>query len=295
MILALDVSCIGYRNLFSVPEFASIEDTATAVLCGVLSDVLELGKKFRTNEMVFCFDSRTNFRRDIFPGYKNRTIDPAMKAKRDAMKRQLVLLYEYVLPKLGFNNRFMFEGLEADDIIAKICASALDQVTIISADEDLYQCLHGNVKMYDYIHKKEMDSKKFVDMYGIPTWKWGMVKAIAGCTSDTIPGIVGVGTKKAIQYLRNELKTNTKAYKAICEGSEIIARNSRLVMLPYESPGVDVILTSNKFSKKGFMEVCEEFGFPMFIENIDEWKQFFTGYTTEQDARKFYNRSRRGR
>jgi 5'-3' exonuclease len=283
MIILFDSSYIAYKNLYGISnlEDRSDEEIKAGVLFGFLSDILLLGERYQTNQFIFCFDSKTSKRKELYPEYKLRPHNEDMRQKIKAMKEQLADLKSHILPALGFSNALEFEGYEADDIIAQLCNQELDDIIIVSSDEDLFQCIHPNVKLYSMSHNKLMYAELFLRLYGIPTWKWGWVKAYAGCNSDNVKGIEGVGAKTAIKYINNELKPESKAYQSITspEGSRIYERNLKLVMLPFDTT-LQIELKDNKFSKKGFMDIIEEYELYSFKhdEHLFRWRDFFMGY-----------------
>jgi 5'-3' exonuclease len=287
MLFLFDSSYIAYKNLYGIPhlEDRSDEDIKTGVLFGFLSDVLLLGERYQTNQFIFCFDSKVSKRKELYPEYKLRPKKDDQLVKIKAMKEQLADLKTNILPKLGFSNVFEFEGYEADDIIAQLCNQELDDIVIVSSDEDLFQCIHPNVKLYSMSHDKLMYDELFFRIHNIPTWKWGWVKAYAGCTSDNVKGIEGVGVKTAIKYLNNELNPNTKAYQSLTssEGNAIFERNLKLVMLPFDTT-LQIQVKDNAFTKKGFMDIVNEYQLYSFIqeEHLARWRDFFMGYRAGQ-------------
>jgi hypothetical protein len=64
--------------------------------------------------------------------------------------------------------------------------------------------------------------------------KWSLVKAIAGCPTDDIPGVDGVAEKLAIKYLKKEMNEKTATFKKIVDDwPNILYREERLTRLPY--------------------------------------------------------------
>ncbi|GAH00618.1 unnamed protein product, partial [marine sediment metagenome] len=91
--------------------------------------------------------------------------------------------------------------------------------------------------------------------------EWKLVKALAGCSTDGIPGVKGVGEKTAIKYLTSQLKETTKACQAIIskEGIKIFKRNLKLVALPFKGTNV-FKLKKDKLSKEGWIKVTKTLG-----------------------------------
>jgi|DEB0MinimDraft_10_1074344.scaffolds.fasta_scaffold02650_2 hypothetical protein len=89
---------------------------------------------------------------------------------------------------------------EADDLIAEyvVAAPATEQITIVSADSDLVQLLeYPNVQILDPTSGDALQSMVTPDdvraRYGISPDRYADWKALAGDSSDNIPGIPEVG------------------------------------------------------------------------------------------------------
>ena len=99
------------------------------------------------------------------------------------------------------------------------------------------------------------------------------VKALAGCGSDEVPGIKGIGEITACKYLKNQLKETTAAYKKIVDGKEeATKRNIPLVKLPFDGTPV-CKLVEDKFDAEATKELFEYFEFDSFLDEFDEWEE----------------------
>jgi len=236
MYIIVDCNYICHRAKHSVGhlEFKGIQ---TGVAYGFLCEMLHLMEFHRSRNLVFCWDYGKNKRKEIYPGYKKR--DPMTEEEieeRKDFQRQQKLLREEYLPAVGFKNIFYQWGYEADDMIAAFAESVQieNEGVIISSDKDLLQCISPNVS-FNAPGKPCLSYQGFYREYGIMPSDWAKVKALAGCLSDKIEGIKGVGEKTALKYLKKELNTKSKVYKRIIshEGKHIRKRNYRLVKLPF--------------------------------------------------------------
>ena len=236
--LLLDVSNLAYRSFYTVGDL-SYEDTPTGVLFGVSRDILYLTDRFGTYRFVFCFDGDSSHRRKIYPHYKSgrsrklaEMCDDEWEA-RYHLHKQIKRLRDEVLPAAGFNNVFECSGYEADDVIAMICKTYPDENKIIvSSDQDLFQLLDANTVIYNPMSKLVINEASFIQKYKIHPSKWARVKALAGCSSDDIPGVIGVGEITAIKFLNKELAKDTKAYRAINEFTGMVEIFYKLTKLP---------------------------------------------------------------
>ena len=95
------------------------------------------------------------------------------------------------------------ENLEADDLIAELCLAELlktNDVVIMSGDTDLFQMLrYPNVRLHNF--RQEITADDVEEKYGVKPEHFADWKALAGDSSDNIPGVQGIGEKKAASLL----------------------------------------------------------------------------------------------
>lgn len=316
-VICVDCSFLGYQAVRTMGDL-EVDDVPTGVLYNFLTRVLNIGTLYGTNNFVFAFDSptETGVRRAASPGYKlkrqkdREKEDADARAKRAAMRQQLDVLREAILPALGFTNVFCVERFEADDIIGATVGIDFDwhegpgagtslvkrgqplstgwdketRFIIVSADEDLWQLLgkDGRVSMYNPTTKVEYGYADFVSEWGIVPVQWSSVKAIAGCESDNIDGVKGVGPKTAIKFLKNQLVPPAPKLYAIRDFDAQRVKNYYLTRLPHEDFPVNTInLRPPAFAGKAgaFKALCERYAFATFLAEpmFSRWKAFFKG------------------
>ena len=278
--IIIDSNYIGHQARYSMSELKHEED-ATGVIFGFLSRILTIGMKFKSNDLFFVWDSKSSKRKEIFPEYKcnRKTKTPEEQREVEIAIKQFVKLRKKILPALGFNNVYLQPGYEGDDLIAKFVLGRLGEFIIVTADEDLFQCLQANTKIYNPSKKKIMTRKRFKEEYGIDSCHWFNVKALAGCSSDGVPGLRGIGEKTAIKYLTKTLDKKSKAYQNIIQnGDGALRRNLPLVQLPFENTK-DMKHEYNDFNIGAFRRLCVKYGMDSFMkeEKLKEWKLFFEG------------------
>lgn len=238
--LILDCNYLAYRAKYIFGDL-SYAGSVTGVIYGFLRDVVNLMERFETRRVVFCWDSRYKKRREIFPDYKahreQKEKTPEEEEFEKTFFQQIRALRKRHLPTIGFRNIFQQKGYEADDIIAAVCLYIIPDLSegiIVTADQDLFQLIRKNIKWFNPRTGELITLGSFKKKFGIHPHKWAKVKAIAGCVSDNVPGIEGVGNKTAIKYVKNELSETSKKYTDIKRGwNSIVLRNIRLVELPY--------------------------------------------------------------
>jgi 5'-3' exonuclease len=84
-----------------------------------------------------------------------------------------------------------------------------------------------------------IDRESFIRKWEIEPCLWASVKALAGCSSDDVPGLKGIGELTAAKWFQSKLKPESVAYRKInTEGIEVYNRNIKLVRLPFEGTEV---------------------------------------------------------
>jgi DNA polymerase-1 len=262
-------------------NFMSYNGGGTGVLFGFFNELLKASKQFTPDIFVFAWDSRSSIRKKKYPFYKTRKTDKdylteeELKAEKRAHK-QFTLLRKEILPTVGFNNVLLQKGLEADDIIAKLVMNKKYHninFLVETADNDLHQLL-DYCRIYNPQKDMVLTDDLFVSLRGIPPKDWAKVKAIAGCTSDTVPGVNGVGDKLAVKYLRGEMKDTSKIVQRIKKKQKLIQRNEWLVKLPHVQTKNVSISLENTFNIKEFIYMCRDYGLNRFRRNIEDWRKY---------------------
>ena len=147
------------------------------------------------------FDTaRRTFRNDIFEPYK---------ANRGETPEELIPQFPLVREAAGAFNLASVEldGFEADDLIAAYTEAAQARgarVTIVSADKDLMQLVAGeSVVMYDYFKSREIGPEQVTERFGVGPERVIDVQALAGDSTDNVPGVPGIGVKTAAQLIND--------------------------------------------------------------------------------------------
>ena len=142
---------------------------------------------------------------------------------------------------------------EADDLIATYAKQARAKgadVLIVSADKDLMQLVGDGVAMYDPASgvagaKGSREERSFgrdevIEYFGVPPEKVVDVQALAGDSTDNVPGAKGIGVKTAAQLINEYGDLETLLARA----NEIKQPKRREVLTDPES--VKQILVSKK-------------------------------------------------
>ena len=236
--LALDCNYLCHRAYHAM-NASGVDFDGMGATFGFLRDIAIFQEMFNTTNTVFCWDYGKGLREQHTPSYKasRRARHEALpEEEQEALSNfhiQVDALREEYLSEIGFSNIFYQEGYEADDMIASVCNSLPKEcdIVMVSSDQDLYQLLSKRVVMFNPHKKKTFTDKWFFQTYGLAPPCWADVKALAGCATDDVAGVRGIGEITACKLLRGEMlgSESWKKFKAFDRKT-----NLRLVELPYE-------------------------------------------------------------
>jgi DNA polymerase-1 len=285
MRLIIDCNFLCYRSMYSM-EGLSHNEKQVGVIYGFMRQLLKLSQDFNTANIVFCWDSRQSYRKLIYPDYKGNRRGNLTEEQVDDLAlahTQFEDLRNKILPYMGFRNIFHQTGYEADDLISWICARFPAETIIVSSDKDLYQLLFQDrfnpVKMFTF--KSMMDEEHFTrNWYGLKPVDWMNVKSIAGCSTDNINGVEGVGDITAAKYLAGVLKGKNTIAK-IEASKELIDFNFKLVSLPFRGKkDIDIeCINDDEISFDKFKVTFGQYGFRSLLvdSEVQKWSKSFFG------------------
>lgn len=297
----VDGTWMAHLLKYGLLKSGSIADAPELVLYGYLDAIRRLCVNSRvdsSNVQIF-FDTDTSHRRTVDPMYKIHRRKKEKSADEMREEREFWVAMESVLtdylPKLGVPVH-RESGFEADDLIATACkdVSDADDVMIITADGDLWQCLRPNVRWYNPVSNRLVTDSVFRQTVGVSPRDWASVKALAGCSGDNVSGVRGVGEVSAIKYLRGELREDSVYYKRITclEGIAAERHADQLVRLPFKgTPSVP--MTPTKWDRSYFKKMVRERGFESMISGwlIQSWNSMF-GRLSLRDLQTARSRTR---
>ncbi len=202
--LILDGHSLAYRAFFALPlDLKTKTGLHTGAVLGFTNMFFRLLKDESPGYAVVAFDfPAPTFRHKQYEEYK------ATREKTPAeMSEQLPLIKDILE---AFKTPVLeVEGFEADDIIATLTKEGEEsglEPLIVTADADLYQLLSQKTKVL--ITKKGISQVETVTVdtlkenYGLEPAQWIDYKALKGDSSDNVPGVPGIGEKRALQLLK---------------------------------------------------------------------------------------------
>lgn len=257
--ILLDCPFLCYR------AFHTSGKLAEGTIYGFMQSLYAVYEYLGNNNFVFCWDSNKSLREKIRPDYKQERRKKYVDNKETIeFRRQMYSLQDHVIYKLGYHNNFRQTGYEADDLIASICQEYnKHQFIIVSADHDLYQCLGDRVMLYK-IHQKRLYTQHDLKReFKVTPEQWHLVKSIAGCKSDGIAGVKGVGEVTAAKWLNKQLKPGVH-FKKIEDQQKLWNDNIPLVQLPFEGCNPPAIVEDEATADK-WRAFCEKMKFNTLI------------------------------
>jgi DNA polymerase-1 len=148
--------------------------------------------------LAVIFDaSEKTFRNEIYKDYK---------AHRPPAPEELVPQFSLIRDAVKAFNIACLEqdGFEADDLIAtyaKQVVAAGGDTTIVSSDKDLMQLIQPGIVMLDTMKNRTIGPDEVRERFGVPPNKVVDVQALAGDSTDNIPGVPGIGVKTAAELI----------------------------------------------------------------------------------------------
>ena len=246
----IDGSGYLFRAYHALPPLSRKSDGlptgAVSGYCNMLWKLLEDMKDGdKPTHLAVIFDAgKTTFRNTIYPQYKANRPDPPedlipqFPLVRDATRAFNVSCVEMA-------------NYEADDLIATYARLAHEKgvrVTIVSSDKDLMQLVvDGAIELLDTMKNKRLASAEVMERFGVPPSKVIEVQALAGDSTDNVPGVRGIGVKTAAELINQygDLETllkrageikQPKRREALIEHAELARISKKLVTLDDRVP-----------------------------------------------------------
>ena len=282
-VMLIDGSSLIFRAFFALPNLSNNDGVMTNGVYGFLTMYRNAFDKYKPDYVLVAFDrSSKTFRNDEYKDYKaNRDKTP------NELSYQFGILKD-VLDSMGVKYTDL-DGFEADDIVgtyARMAKEAGDEAVLITGDRDYLQLVDDNVLVY--LTKKgvsdtvEYTVDKIKEEYGITPKQLIDVKGLMGDKSDNIPGVDGIGEKRALEFIRkygsienlydNLDDISGKKTKENLENGEAVAYMSKKIgtivtNAPVEFEYDDLAL--GKPDVEGLREKFSKLNFNKFLEELD--------------------------
>src|SRR5580692_6300394 len=236
----VDGSGYLFRAYHALPPMNRPDGTPINAVYGccrmLVADLLD---KPEVDHVAMILDSsEVTFRNKIYDKYKaNRPPPPEDLIPQFPLIREAARAFNVTVCELG--------GYEADDLIATYARLAVEAgatFTIVSSDKDLMQLIRPGVEMMDPIKKTKIGPEAVMEKFGVAPDKVVDVQALAGDSTDNVPGVPGIGVKTAAQLINEygDLETllarageikQPKRRESLEQNAELARISKRLVTL----------------------------------------------------------------
>lgn len=201
--LLVDGSSLIFRSFYAIPQTMRGPDgTLTNAVRGLMDNLARYITDRRPRRVALTTDEdwRPDWRVELIPSYKeHRTAEPVPPALIPQMPIIMECLAAVGVDAVGL------AGYEAEDIIASLVSKVEPPVEIVSGDRDLFSLVRGREVTVLYPEKggvAHVDEAEIERRYGIPGRAYSDYAILRGDPSDGLPGLAGVGSKKAADLVR---------------------------------------------------------------------------------------------
>ena len=167
--------------------------------------VESLAKSYNAGQIIVLADGGSFYRKEILPSYKaNRKEKYADQTEQEAKEFEM-FMSEFSNTLTLIKEKypvFQFRGVEADDIAAYIVKEFdYDDCWLISSDKDWDLLIGDKVSRFSTVTRKETTVHNWDEHYDFEIPDYITFKCLTGDKGDNVPGIPGIGPKRAVQLM----------------------------------------------------------------------------------------------
>ena len=278
-ILIVDGNSILNRAFYGIRALSTKDGMPTNAVYGLFTILSKHISMVSPDYCVVAFDLKApTFRHNMYAGYK---------ANRKPMPEELAVQLPYAkecVRYMGFK-LIEKEGYEADDVLGTVSRAFGEEGVhsyLLTGDRDSLQLISDNTTVLLATNKDTVrfDREHFQAEYGITPEQFVDVKALMGDSSDSIPGVAGIGEKTALKlisdfsslsnlYEKYEESSLTASLKnKLASGKESAFMSKTLATIERYAP-IDFTLASceyNGFDKRSLCSLFEKLEFSALIK-----------------------------
>ncbi|WP_276864456.1 DNA polymerase I [Anaerococcus tetradius] len=282
-VMLIDGSSLIFRAFFALPKLTNNDGVMTNGVYGFLTMYKNAFDRYKPDYILVAFDRASKtFRHKEFKDYK---------ATRNKMPSELSYQFGILKDILdSLNVKYTdLDGFEADDIVgtyAKMAQEAGYDSVLITGDRDYLQLVDEkivvNLTKKGVSETKEYTIEAIKEEFGLTPKQLIDVKGLEGDKSDNIPGVEGIGPKKAIEFIQKYGsieglyehidEISGKKTKERLIDSEPIAYMSKKIGTIVTSAPVEYELEELKVADPDLPSLREKYSkynFNKFIEDMD--------------------------
>lgn len=206
--IVIDGNSVLHRGFHAMPPLTNKRGEPVGAVYGFMLALFKAVEDFHPKYAAVCFDTKApTFRHEEFEDYKSQ---------RPETPETLIPQFSIVQRLLGDMGVKVFiqDGFEADDLIAAVVSAGKKDLKnadtdfyVLTGDYDSLQLVGGNIKSFIITRGVKnavmFDAARVKEEFGVEPEQIPDYKALAGDSSDNIPGAPGIGPKAAVQILKN--------------------------------------------------------------------------------------------
>ena len=214
-LVLIDGSGFIFRAFHALPPMTRADGTPVNAVFGFCNMLARLLRDHVGTHLAVVFDAgRVTFRNAMYGDYKAHRPEPP-----DELIPQFALIRDataaFGVPAIELAD------YEADDLIASYAAEmerSGGRCTIVSSDKDMMQVVGSSTDMLDPIKQKPIGPAEIEEKFGVPPSLMVEIQALMGDSVDNVPGVPGIGPKKAAALIL-EYGTVEEVLRAAASGA----------------------------------------------------------------------------
>lgn len=170
--------------------------------------VESLAKSYNAGTIIVLADGGSSYRKNLLPTYKaNRKEKYAEQTPQEEQEFAMFMAeFSDTLTLIKKKHPvFQFKGVEADDIAAYISMNLdkynFDECWMISSDRDWDLLITDKVSRFSTVTRKEVTLDTWDEHYDFEVEDYITFKCLTGDKGDNVPGIPGIGPKRAVEIM----------------------------------------------------------------------------------------------
>ena len=171
--------------------------------------VKSLANSYNCGKVIITADwGSSSYRKEILPEYKQNRKDKYAEQTEEEKQAFIDFFEEYeeTLELLAEEYQVLrYKGVEADDLAAHLVKQkkkyGLEEIWLVSSDRDWDLLIQEGVNRFSYVTRKEVTIDNWHEHYEVKPEEYISFKCLTGDKGDNVPGINGIGPKRAQQLI----------------------------------------------------------------------------------------------
>jgi len=170
--------------------------------------VESLAKSYNAGTIIVLADGGSSYRKNLLPTYKANRKEKYAEQTPQEEKEFAMFMAEFSDTLTLIKKKhpvFQFKGVEADDIAAYISMNLdkynFDECWMISSDRDWDLLITDKVSRFSTVTRKEVTLDTWDEHYDFEVEDYITFKCLTGDKGDNVPGIPGIGPKRAVEIM----------------------------------------------------------------------------------------------